>query len=240
MDYVSDNWLRGKASKDQRRARLFYDIYQALGTAWHYYGLQCRHRKGNRRVGGGRRACRVCGRIEGTSETEYLLPSKGKKTIGRHVPSPRRTGTIRKNRAEAILVDDEIRFHGARLIVRVHHAYQSRLVGKEIIPPPETGPPDRVGFGPAGRRGVSGGGINIASERSILLREGDVEISVDDHLAGVRFVRRAGAKSRQKGTRRRPVYGGFAYELPKKLLRKFPVIFSYDSRGRLEEVEILR
>ncbi|MBI2059578.1 MAG: hypothetical protein HYT87_07385 [Nitrospirae bacterium] len=213
MDYVSEKWLRGKPFQDGRRADLFYNIYQELGTAWHYYGLQCRHPKGYRRIGGGQHACRTCGQIKGTSNPEYLLPAKGRKRIGRFIPSPRSSGAVRKHRTEATLLDDEIGFHGTKLAVRVNHAYESRWAG---------------------------GKINIASDRSIRLREGEIEAFVDDHLAGIRFLRRSRGDSRRKRAGRTPVYGGFAYELPRRLLRKFPVIFSYDPEGRLLEIEVFR
>lgn len=35
MDYVSKHWL-GRKRHGGRQAHLYYDIYQALGAAWHY------------------------------------------------------------------------------------------------------------------------------------------------------------------------------------------------------------
>ena len=135
------------------------------------------------------------------------------KIIGRFVPSPRLGGKVRKNKRDALLVDDTIRFHGAQLTVQVHHAYPSRVLSSKIA---------------------------IAAGREVILREKDVEVSIDDHLINVRFLTRRKKGRTRRDLRRRPIYGAFPHELPKKMLSKFPVLFSYDSAGRLEGVEIFK
>lgn len=212
MDYVSKHWLGGKRLSD-RRAQLYYDIYQALGAAWHYYGLSCAHRKGYRKVSKTEFACRQCGYLKGASVTEYLIPVKGTKTIGRFVPAPRSGGKVCKNKHAATLVHDKIRFHGTQLSVDVHHSYPSKLFKSKI---------------------------SIAAGREVVLREKDVEVFIDDHLIDVHFLKRRKTGRTIRSLRKHPVYGAFSHELPKRMLSKFPVIFSYDSKGRLEGLEILR
>lgn len=135
------------------------------------------------------------------------------KTIGRFVPPPRLGGKVRKSKRDATLVDDTIRFHGTRITVQVHHAYPSRLLGSKIP---------------------------IAAGREVILHERNVEVYIDAHLVSVRFLERRKKGRTNRRLRRRPIYGAFPHELPKRMLSKFPVIFSYDSTGRLEEVEILK
>jgi hypothetical protein len=56
------------------------------------------------------------------------------------------------------------------------------------------------------------------------------------------FVRRPGQerdRTRLEKKNRGPKYGGFAGELPKKLLRNFPVIFDYGEDGRFLGLTIL-
>lgn len=212
MDFVSKHWL-GRKRSGSRQAQLYYDIYQALGAAWHYYGLSCAHRKGYRKVSKNEFACRQCGHIKDALVTEYLLPVKGTKRIGRFVPVPRLGGKVRKNKRAAALVHDKILFHGSELSVDVHHAYSSRLFKSKI---------------------------SIAAGREVVLREGDVEVWIDDHLIDIRFPRKLKQGRTHRGPRKRPIYGAFPHELPKKALSKFPVIFSYDSTGRMEGVEIFR
>lgn len=212
MDYVSKHWL-GRKRPGSRQAQLFYDIYQVLGTAWHYYGLKCAHRKGYRKVSKTEFACRQCGYIKGAPVTEYLIPLKGTKTIGRFVPAPRLGGKVRKNKREAALVHDKIRFHGTQLSVDVHHSFPSKLLKSKI---------------------------SVAAGREVVLREKDVEVFIDEHLIDVRFLKRPKTGRTRQSLRKHPVYGAFPHELPKRMLSKFPVIFSYDSKGRLEGIEIFR
>jgi hypothetical protein len=80
---------------------------------------------------------------------------------------------------------------------------------------------------------LGGRGITIAADRIVKLREGQVECWLDTHLVHVRWRPESGAK-------RRPIYGGFLWELPKARLKKFPILLEYDARGRLDGVEILK
>ncbi len=74
--------------------------------------------------------------------------------------------------------------------------------------------------------------IAIAKDRIVELKERGVGISIDDHLVNVEW---PGGK-RQRGK----IYGGLAFELPKKLLAKFPILFSYGPRGQFYGLELFR
>ncbi len=70
--------------------------------------------------------------------------------------------------------------------------------------------------------------VTMADERIVKLSERNVECTVDEHLISIDIKRK-----------KRHTYGGFADELPKKLLSKFPVIFSYDDKGNFCGLDIL-
>ena len=99
-----------------------------------------------------------------------------------------------------------IQFHGAGLSVEVHNSYKSRRLGGKH-------------------------NINVAADRIIRLREGDVECWVDSHLVHVRWRK---AFSKGKGS----PYGAFAAELPKRILERFPVLLEYDKNYNLVGVNI--
>ena len=42
MDYISDNYLNKEGIND-KELEVFASIYQQLGMAWEFLGLQCRH-----------------------------------------------------------------------------------------------------------------------------------------------------------------------------------------------------
>jgi hypothetical protein len=112
------------------------------------------------------------------------------------------------NKKEATIVDDSILFHGAQVRVDVHNSYTSDLLGRELT---------------------------IAAERSVTLREDGVECSV----SGYRIDLDLDPGRRRKGRKpRKPPYSAFAYELRKKDLKRFPVLFRYDDRGRFLGVTI--
>jgi hypothetical protein len=207
MDFVADHFRPGRRISKKAAAR-FMEIYQKLGMAWEFLGLQCKHWDGYRRTREGKYACRLCGKIKGTDEFWLLLPRTGPKQIGR-MARPNSDETF-PNKKKALIVGDTIRFHGATLAVKVHNAYKSRWPG-----------------------GRGHDGINIAADRTIELREGQVECWLDTHLVHVRWKPRPGAK-------RRPSYGGFVWELSRKRLKNFPILVDYDGRGRFEGLTILR
>lgn len=78
---------------------------------------------------------------------------------------------------------------------------------------------------------LSGKEINIASDRLVTLEENDLLVDIGKFIAGVR-IKGAGKPG--------PVYGGFLWELPRRLLKKMPIILSYNKRGKLTGLELLR
>jgi len=82
------------------------------------------------------------------------------KRIGRFVAAPR-SREVKKSRKAATLVDESVQVHGARLRVQVHHAYASRLFGREIT---------------------------VAGGRHVELVEGDVHVRIDDFMVTVELV----------------------------------------------------
>ena len=157
MDFVGENFLRNGGK--QRTRQIHFDIYQGLGLAWEFLGLQCSHWDGYKRTKGGKEACRICGKIKGVREAYCLIPMNGgAKRIGtRVVPNSKK---VFENKSKAQLVRDGIVFHGAALNVDVHNSYKSSLFGKERE-------------------------ITIAGDRTVGLKEGGITCSVDEYTVNV-------------------------------------------------------
>ena len=68
MDFVSKNLLAdGKAAgKD---FQIYFNIYQQLGLAWEFLGLQCRHWDGYRKTKDKKEVCKICGKVKSTITT---------------------------------------------------------------------------------------------------------------------------------------------------------------------------
>ena len=62
MDFVAD-YLRNSRGKKKRIFEIHCDIYQQLGLAWEYWGNQCQHWEGYKKIKDGKLACRICGYI---------------------------------------------------------------------------------------------------------------------------------------------------------------------------------
>ncbi len=205
LDFVSKNFLTGKEPETRKaNSRIYYNIYQQLGLAWEYLGLQCQHWDGYKRTKDDQSVCKICGKVKGIKERYYFLPQSGLKTIGKRL-DPNSTEIFR-NKKEAMLFEDSINFQGVHLKVDVHNAYQSRLLTRNI---------------------------NMAAERIVSFSERGIKCSIDQHLIHIHLPE-AGKKVVGKS------YGGFVWELRKKTLRHFPVLFDFDQKGRLLEVTILR
>lgn len=71
--------------------------------------------------------------------------------------------------------------------------------------------------------------INIAADRIVRLDEGGLDIDIGKYITGIRIKK---AKGNYK-------YGGFVWELPKRILKKAPIMLSYNKGGKLAEVELL-
>jgi hypothetical protein len=74
--------------------------------------------------------------------------------------------------------------------------------------------------------------ISVAAERIVRVEEGDIECWLDTHLAKLTL------RKRKRGER--PPYGAFLFELPKRALKRFPILVEYDARGELVGVTIFR
>ena len=126
MDYVSENFLEGNGQR--RTQQVYFDIYQALGLAWEFLSLQCKHWDGYKHNKAGQGLCRICGKVKGVRDQHCLLPMNGVKRFGiRVVPNSKK---VFENKRKAQLVRDEIVFHGAAFNVDVHNSYKSTLFGK--------------------------------------------------------------------------------------------------------------
>src|SRR5436190_240095 len=62
MDFVSQH---PALKREGWEAERFAEIYQQLGLAWEFLGMQCRHRSGWRKNHDGKFVCKVCGLIRG-------------------------------------------------------------------------------------------------------------------------------------------------------------------------------
>ena len=205
MDFVCDNYLN-KDGVSEKEHEIFADIYQQLGQAWEFMGLQCGHWDGYNKTKDKKEVCRICGKVKGVKEGYIMLPAKGPKIIGRHVkPNSKKTFPTQK---EALVLKDSIQFHGALLDIVVCNSYKSNLLkGKHEIA--------------------------IAAERNVTLKEGGVEYTIGEHTLDIDLV-----KPKKKGAK--PPYGNFAFELRKKDLKHFPVIFNFDDKFKFLGLTILR
>jgi hypothetical protein len=149
----------------------YFDIYQHLGTAWEFSGLQCGHWEGYKKTRNGKEACRICGKVRDVDETYYLLTRKGIKKIGTKLkPNSKKTF---KDKKEATIVDDTIDFYGAVVNVDVHNAFKSLLFAREHE-------------------------INMAAERIVTLKENGIECHIDQHLIHIRM-NKARKKKKKRG-----------------------------------------
>jgi len=74
--------------------------------------------------------------------------------------------------------------------------------------------------------------INIAAERNVTLKERGVECTIGKHRIDLDL-----EKPKRRGSK--PPYGNFAFELRKKDLKHFPVIFKFDDDFRFLGLTIL-
>jgi hypothetical protein len=203
MDFVSRHPALKRAGPEAERLA---EIYQQLGLAWEFLGLQCRHLSGWRRTREGRLACKVCGLIRGARESWVLLPREGKKRIGRRaMPTSKHTFPHRR---AATVINDAIDFHGAKLQVEVLNPHRSRS------------------------RWFRKHDWTIAPDRLVRLAEGGVEVRFDTCMVSVEV--------RQHKRGEMPPYSHFVWELPRKLLRRFPMMLQFDKRRRFTGLAIFK
>lgn len=74
--------------------------------------------------------------------------------------------------------------------------------------------------------------ISVAAERTVRVEEDGLECSFSMHQVRLRL------KKHKMGER--PPYGAFVFELPKRLLKRFPLLIEFDSRGELVGLGIFR
>lgn len=72
----------------------------------------------------------------------------------------------------------------------------------------------------------------IAADRLVRLEESGVEVRFDTHLVRLEM------RKHQRGEM--PPYSGFVSELPRKLLKNFPVMLQYDKRGKFSGLTIFK
>jgi hypothetical protein len=203
MDFVSDNFLDSEKI-DKKEFETFFNIYQQLGLAWEFLGLQCNHWDGYKKTKDKKETCKICGKVKGADDFYILLPKKGHKKLGVKVkPNSKKTF---ENQRDAEIVNDAIDFYGALVRMDVHNSYKSSLFGK---------------------------GINMAAERIVSVKEENVECHIDEHLIHIRLL----DADKKLGQKR---YGGFPWEIKKKDLKHFPIIFDFDGEHRFLGLTILR
>jgi hypothetical protein len=74
--------------------------------------------------------------------------------------------------------------------------------------------------------------ISIAADRIVRVEEGDIECWIDTHLAKLTL------RKHKRGER--PPYGALLFELPKRALKRLPILVECDGRGKLVGVTIFR
>ena len=203
MDFVSNNFLDSEKMGEKEFER-FFRIYQQLGIAWEFLGLQCKHWDGYKKTRDKKEACKICGKIKGVEDSYILLFKKGAKKLGMKVkPNSKKTFDAKK---DAEIVNDTIEFYGALVNVDVHNSHKSSVLSK---------------------------GINISAERIVKVREDNVVCSIDQHLIHIRLL----DEDRKRAKKR---YGGFPWEIRRKDLKHFPVIFDFDEKYRFLGLTIIK
>ena len=74
--------------------------------------------------------------------------------------------------------------------------------------------------------------VNIAADRIVRVHEDEIECWIDTNLV------KLSVRRHQPG--QRPPYGAVLSELPKRILKRFPLLIEYDGRDRLVGVTIFR
>lgn len=157
MDFISENFLN-REDMNEKELQTYFNIYQQLGIAWEFLGLQCKHWEGYKKTRERKEACRICGKIKDVDDFYYLFPKKGIKRLGLKLrPNSKKTFETKK---EAQIVNDTINFHGALVNVDVFNSYKSTLLG---------------------------GKINIAADRIVELKEDGIECHMDQHLVKIKM-----------------------------------------------------
>lgn len=165
MDFIGKRFL-SEGQAETKEFQTYFNIYQQLSLAWEFLGLQCGHWDGYRKTKDKKEVCKICGKVKGVDDRYLILDSK-QKVIGKKLmPNSKKTF---KNKEDATVLNDTIKFHGAALSIDVHNSYKSSLFGDKHK-------------------------INIADERIVELKESGVICSVDQHIISVKFDKNKGKK----------------------------------------------
>jgi hypothetical protein len=78
MDFVANNFLDNEKT-GKKEFRVFFNIYQGLGLAWEFLGLQCEHWDGYKKTKDNKEVCKICGKVKGVDDFYILLSKKGLK-----------------------------------------------------------------------------------------------------------------------------------------------------------------
>lgn len=97
MDFISKRFT-GDEESGTKDFQIYFNIYQQLGLAWEFLGLQCRHWDEYRRTKDKVEVCKICGKVKSVDESYYLLPNDDQKTIGRKLmPKSKKTFENKKD-----------------------------------------------------------------------------------------------------------------------------------------------
>lgn len=188
---------------DKKKFQIFFNIYQQLGLVWEFLSLQCKHWDGYRKTDNNE-VCKICGKVKGTDEHFVLLPKKGAKKYGVKVGhNSKKTFETKK---DAEIINDTINFHGALVSVDVHNSYKSKIFGRTI---------------------------NMADERIVKVKEGDIKCHINQHLIDIKLINKDKTAGKKK-------YGGFPWEIKRQNLKHFPVIFDFDEKHKFLGLRILK
>jgi hypothetical protein len=81
MDFVSNNFLDSE-KMGKKEFQIFFNIYQQLGLAWEFLGLQCKHWDGYKKTRDKNETCKICGKVKGADDFYILLTRKGPLKLG--------------------------------------------------------------------------------------------------------------------------------------------------------------
>lgn len=160
MDFISQKFLSNGKILEKAHQK-FYNIYQQLGLAWEFLGLQCGHWDGFKKTRDKKELCKICGKLRSAKDSFYLLPTNSIVRIGQKIkPNSKK---IFKTQKEANLLKKKINFYGTDLSVEVYNAYKSKFSGRKSE-------------------------ISIAPDRIIRLKERNIECRIDRYLLSLRLI----------------------------------------------------
>lgn len=82
MDFISEKFLADEKAAG-KNFQLYFNIYQQLGLAWEFLGLQCWHWDGYRKTRYKKEVCKICGKVKGIENDYYLSPKNKQEMRGK-------------------------------------------------------------------------------------------------------------------------------------------------------------